>query len=196
MGNKFDFESFESFRHGLIVSKLWLCEELEKIITPLNTKHEVHILGSWTNILGFMMLVRNHKLYSVVHGYDIEPTAIDIANSINNAWMFEEPKVHNHATNINDIDYSLHGENRLYINCSIEHLTSRDWYSKVPADSMVCLQSTNMNIEGDPWDINDYTPNIETILERYPMKKILYQNIKNIRYNHFGYDRFMIIGVK
>jgi hypothetical protein len=44
--------NFDSFSHGQVKSKIWLCENLERLL-PDNAK--VLTLGSWVNILGFMI---------------------------------------------------------------------------------------------------------------------------------------------
>jgi hypothetical protein len=190
-----EFETFESFKHGLIKSKLWLCNELENIIQN-DVKYNVHILAGWTNILGFMLSVRKSYQYQEIHSYDIDTSSITIANQITDAWNYEEPKIQNHLVDINHIDYTNHEGDLIYINCSVEHLENRDWFSNIKKGSIVCLQATDIDITDHPWYIKDYTPTIDSIVDKYPLEQILFKNALPIVYSHFEYKRFMVIGIK
>ena len=68
--------NYDAFSHGQTLSKIWLCEQLESHI-PKNTR--AAILGSWYNVLAFMMLTRKSELYQYILGIDIDPLATDIA---------------------------------------------------------------------------------------------------------------------
>lgn len=189
-----EFETFESFKHGLVVSKMWLCEELEKII-PENKSYDLHVLGGWTNLIGFMLLVRNTIKLNSVNSYDKDLSANLIADKILDAWRIENPKANSFTMDIDDIDYSIHTKDNIYINCSVEHLSSRKWFDQLPKGSIVAIQATDVNDVKSPWFIKDYVPNLESIIDRYPLD-IKYKGIKEIRYSGFGYNRFMIIGIK
>ena len=75
---------FLSFSHGQIQSKLWLCENLEPFL-PNNSI--IANLGSWYNVLGFMMLTRSQDKIQSILGIDIDPSATLIADKMNQAWM-------------------------------------------------------------------------------------------------------------
>ena len=67
---------FESFSHGLVTSKLWLCEELEKAIG--NKEFPIlNILGCWDNLLAFMLIIRKPKYYKIINGYDLSDESIN-----------------------------------------------------------------------------------------------------------------------
>ena len=122
------FDTHESFYHGLIKSKIWLCKELETAIDrECITNPTLHILGCWDNILGFMLLVRKPTFYSTVYGYDINPEAIANANKVCDMWKYESPKVYNYIQDVNDYDYSTH-TNSIFINCSIDQMDSNNCY--------------------------------------------------------------------
>ena len=74
---------FDSFSHGQIVSKLWLCEQLEQYI---DKNRDITILGSWHNVLGFMLSVRKPGYYKNILGVDSDINVIEIADKITNAW--------------------------------------------------------------------------------------------------------------
>jgi hypothetical protein len=50
--------NLDSFSHGQIASKLWLCDHIEQYVTD---NSRVAIVGSWYNVLAFMMLTRNES---------------------------------------------------------------------------------------------------------------------------------------
>ncbi len=190
------YPPYESFRHGLIVSKLWLCEELENILDGHNIyQPDIHVLGSWSNILSFMMVVRRPNFYKSFTGYDIDPTAKDIADKVCNAWLFEKPNITNIVLNIDDIKYPIENTN-VIINCSVDHLYNTNWFDNLPSNSIVCIQAVDINIPDEPWVIRQVTPSLDTLIKRYPMTALKFSGTKRIQYETWGYNRFMIIGVK
>jgi hypothetical protein len=190
------YDSFESFRHGLVVSKLWLCEELEPIINSLYQKPvSVHVLGSWTNLLSFMMIVRNRKLYKEFHGYDIDESCKSISDKICDAWLYENPKVYNYTCNADNLDY-FSKDPLLIINCSVDQMETNIWYDNIPKGSLVCLQTTDVLDENFPWLIKQKSPDIGAFQNRYKLSNTYYTGSKRIEYATWGYNRFMLIGIK
>lgn len=187
MNNPYEFMS-----HGLIVSKLWLCDELEKVIEKdYNKKVSVYNLGSWTNILAFLMVSRKAHLYEKITGYDIDEKAIDIADKVCDTWQFEEPKILNVLGDANLVEFK---NVDVVVNCSVEHMEENAWFDTIPNNTLVCLQSSNSN--NTEWNIRSYNPSIEVFCNKYPLTNVLFQGTKTIKYSHWGYDRFMIIGYK
>lgn len=190
------FDTYESFYHGLVKSKIWLCEELETAIYgEYLTKPTLHILGCWDNLLAFMLLTRKSDYYNVVNGYDINPEAINKADRICDMWKYESPKVYNYVQDVNDYDYSKH-TNSIFINCSIDQMDSNNWYNSVPKGSLVCIQTTNMKDPDFPWFIKQTTDSLDELVDRFKMNNLLYSGVKNIQYESYGYNRYMIIGNK
>lgn len=192
-----DFPEYESFRHGLVTSKLWLCEELEKVTDLVNYREPTcHILASWHNLLAFMLLVRKPKYYKQVFSYDINPDYTIAANKLCDAWLFDKPTVKNITVDINlQHEYALSTEN-IFINCSVDQIDKLTWYDNIPKGNVVCLQTTNLNDTEYPWYIKTVTSSIDEFKNLFPMEKILYKGTKSINYNTWGYDRFMLIGIR
>jgi hypothetical protein len=186
-------EPYESMSHGLTTSKIWLCTELEKILLSENKTYNVCILGSWTNILSYMMCVRNSSLYSEILAYDNDQEAIDAANKICDTWRFETPSVRNILMDANAVTYE---NTDLIINSSVEHMKFNYWFYNIPDTKLVCIQSSNVNNPDKPWYITNPNSSLDELKEKYQLSKILYEGVKEIRYNHWGYDRYMIIGYK
>lgn len=182
--------NFDSFSHGQIISKVWLCEQLEPYLPEKST---VFILGSWYNLLGSMMLTRNRNLYQSILGIDIDADAIKIADKLCVTWIIEK-KLSNTIGDANT--YNLEGPN-VIINCSPEHMDSVDWLNNIVKGTLVCVQSSDMKNDGETWDIKQYTPSLESFIEKYPLDDVLFCGTLPIQYeNGKGYNRFMLIGKK
>ncbi len=193
--NKFD--THESFYHGLIKSKIWLCEELEvSMYRECLKKPSLHILGCWDNLLAFMLLVRKPNYYNIVHGYDINPEAITNANKICGTWQIESPSVINHLADVNQYDYSKCENKSIFINCSIDQMDNNNWYDTIPKNSLVCIQATDVTNREFPWLIRQTTENLDELINRFNFSSLLYSGTKRIQYPVNSYKRFMIIGCK
>ena len=196
MTNSNKFDSHESFYHGLIKSKLWLCEELEVVMYSEFIKNPtLHVLGCWDNLMAFMLLTRKPEFYCTVYGYDINPEAINTANRVCDMWLYEKPHVYNRVQDVNDYDYSSH-TNSVFINCSIDQMDSNNWYETVPDNSIVCIQTTNMTDPDFPWYIKQTTENLDELINKFNFTKLIYSGEKHIQFQKDGYKRFMIIGCK
>ena len=87
------YMNFDSFSHGQIQSKVWLCKELETFI-PDNAR--VAILGSWHNVLAFMLLTRDDGRYKEIVGIDLDKKVQKVADKITDAWRIgKDAKVNN-----------------------------------------------------------------------------------------------------
>lgn len=187
------FLPYESFQHGLVSSKLWLCEELEKHIGSHAT---VHILGSWTNLLSFMMIVRKPHFYKEFHGYDIDVESTEIADKICDTWKHESPKVYNHTINVDTINFSDFDESSIFINTSTEHMENDVWFDNIPKNRLVCVQSSDVSIIEHPWYIKQVAKDLDSFKNRFDFDTVLYAGTKRIQYTDWGFNRFMVIGIK
>ena len=181
---------FSAFSHGQIQSKLWLCEKIEPFL-PENT--EMAILGSWYNILGFMLLTRNENKFKLLEGIDIDRHSIQIADHIMQAWLIG----YNHkGKNLNgDVNLTNLDKYNVIVNCSLEHMRSDNWYHNIK-NQLICIQSSDV-INNDPiWDINNPINNIDHLKTKYPMSQILFEGHKIFDYGNICYKRFMLIGYK
>lgn len=182
--------NLDAFSHGQTLSKIWLCEQLEPHV-PNNTR--AAILGSWYNVLAFMMLTRRSDLYQYILGIDIDPLATDIAERICDAWRFGcDKKVANITHDAGTFTYD---EFNLIINCSVEHMKS-DWFDRVPTGAIVCIQSSDVTMTEFPWLITNPNPDQDTLAKKYPLSQTLFSGEKEFNYGNWGYKRFMLIGIK
>lgn len=182
---------YTSFSHGQLQSKKWLCENLEPF---LPNKARVLILGSWYNLLGLMMVVRNLDAYNYILGIDTDPTAIETANKLCDAWKLDfGGPLENKVADANSIDSSKFD---VVINCSVEHMSNEVWFKNIPNSAIVCLQSSDVTKTDPPWSVCNPNQTIDEMKEKYPMSDILFEGTKQFAYATFGYTRFMLIGKK
>jgi hypothetical protein len=193
MTNLDNFNTHESFSHGLVTSKIWLCEQLEKALGDRESA-TINILGCWDNLLAFMLVVRKPTYYKELHGYDIDPKSIAVANKICDAWLFETTKIYNHVADANSIPFV--DNTHAFINCSVDQFISNEWFDNIPIGSLVCIQSSDMPIENDKWEITQSVGSLTELEEKYKMSKVLYKGDFYIDYGTWGYTRFMLIGIK
>lgn len=181
---------FTAFSHGQIQSKLWLCETIEPF---LKRKADIAILGSWYNTLAFMLMIRRPKFYASIIGIDIDPSAVNIANKICDAWRFDDREiVTNIQKDVKDYDLSRHDA---IISCSVEHMHP-GWFGQINKGQLVCLQSSDVSSEMESWNIIDHTPDLDSFIQKYQMDEIFFAGEKAIEYDGWGYKRFMLIGIR
>ena len=180
-----------SFSHGQIQSKLWLCERLEKYIP--NNAH-ILILGSWYNILGFMLAVRNKKKYNFITGLDIDNDVKETADALCQGFNISPNCLINNITADANL-YDTKGFDCI-INCSPEHMDSNNWFANIKPWTLTCIQTSNVVTDNPSWDIKNPNPNLETFANKYPMHRVFERKTKTFQYNDWGYDRYMLIGLK
>lgn len=185
--------NFDSFSHGQIHSKIWLCNELEKHIQP---DARIAILGSWYNVLSFMLLTRNNITCQHICGVDIDTETKAIADKITSAWQIgKDKKIDNIVADANRFDYA---DFNTVINCSPEHMESNDWFYNIPYSRLVCIQSSDVQLKDDDvWKCVNPNKSLDHLVRKYPMSKYLYSGTKDIVYTETDrYKRFMLIGIK
>lgn len=183
--------NYDSFSHGQVISKKWLCEHLEPHIPDNAT---VWVLGSWYNLVAFMLLSRGNKTFKAIVGYDQDPMAKVTADLICNAWTWDNPVITNVVANANCLDWSNPPE--VVINCSGEHFETTEWWSAIPQSTVVAIQSSNVVDSGPVWNIHQANPDFETFANRYPVASMIYSGTKFISTGAGGYERYMLIGKK
>lgn len=174
------------FSSGQISSKLWLCRELENLNWISET---THIYGGWHGILGFLLLTRENFKVLKIKSYDLDPTCLSIADTINENFVWQNWKFKAYTANCDYIDPT---EADLTINTSTEHFTTDLWFERLPSGRRVILQGNNMNH-------CDHTSSIKTLEEfssKYRLSKVDYCNQMQFEYPTWGFTRFMLIGTK
>lgn len=177
----------DSFTHGQIRSKLWLCKELEK----LNWSSKVTwIYGGWYGLAAFLLLSRSNFKVEQIRSYDIDPTCKPIAEMINNNWVCQSEVFRAHTLDCN----LLHpAETDLIINTATEHFPSMEWWDKIPSGKRVVLQGNNMVHEGEEVTIST---SLDDFKNRFPLAEYDFTGTLDFDYNTWGFTRYMLIGTK
>ena len=186
--------NFDAFSHGQILSKIWLCEELERYAKYQST---IWILGSWYNVLGFMLHIRKPDFYKLIVGYDFDNLSINISEKICEAFTVYHPiTVNNIFADANKLDWS--DPPQIVINCSFEHFSDNSWFDSIPNGTLVCLQTTNITNKEEPWLVKQPTSSINEFKNKFILSQICMFGIKPIQLNKNGkyYERYMMIGYK
>jgi hypothetical protein len=185
---------FSAFSHGQIQSKLWLCEQLEPYV-PEQAK--VVILGSWYNVLGLILLLRNPTKYNCIHGLDIDEDSVNIANKLCDAWVIEPNyKIENICADAQNYNLNYYD---VIISTSCEDIKNNFWFNAIAKDKLVCLQSTNLDnsytSKYKNWNIQNPNLNIEIFQKKFPVTQTKFLDAKLFDYGELSYKRFMLIGI-
>ena len=60
----------DAFSSGQVGSKIWLCEELEKLFDNIDS---VWIYGGWYGITAFLLRSRGQLDIGTIRSYDVDP---------------------------------------------------------------------------------------------------------------------------
>ena len=176
--SKEDAPTYEEFRDmfssGQIISKEWVVDKIKSLRIMWN--QSVIVVGAWYGTMGLMLK----------HTYpNIGLTLLDI-----------DPRCEKYLKNItgNDVNvitddmYTYKYTEDIVINTACEHIPNvRWWLDKMPAGTMVVLQSNNF-FTGE--DHINCVNNIEEFLEQAKLKEVLYSGEMVTPM----YTRYMIIG--
>lgn len=175
----------DSFSNGQIASKIWLCEELEK----LNWTSDItHIYGGWYALTAFLLLSRGNFKVNYIESFDIDPKCEYVANMINENWKF----LKKFRAYTRDCSQLIEGNRDLIINTATEHFPSLDWFNNIPSGTRLVLQGNNMAHD----DHFVHSESLDSFKQTYPLSSIEYAGTKDFSYPEFSFTRYMIIGTK
>jgi hypothetical protein len=176
----------DAFSSGQVGSKIWLCEELEKLDW---NSHLTYIYGGWYGVTAFLLLSRGQFKVDKIRSLDIDPVCEQVADMINENWVWQDWKFKAFTQDCNNFE-GQYGD--LVINTSTEHFDSMQWFDRLPAGTRVILQGNNM-----PHD--DHVIHSETLddfISQYPLTDIKFKGEKSFVYPNWSFTRYMIIGIK
>ena len=176
------------FSSGQVTSKLWLCEELEKLYDRID---HIWIYAGWYGMTAFLLKARNNIDIKKIRSFDIDPSCEQLADRINENWVFQEWAFKAYTSDCNHIQPAI-GAPDLIINTATEHFDSKEWWDKIPAGMPVVLQGNNMHHEQHVV----YTGSLADFVNLYPLSKLQYAGQKDFKYETWGFSRFMVIGIK
>ena len=175
----------DSFSHGQITSKIWLCEELENLQWSSDT---THIYGGWYAMTAFLLLSRGKFQVNYIESFDIDPECESVAKMINDNWVIQK-KFNAHTVDCSQI---VEGNRDLIINTATEHFPSLNWFNNVPTGTRLVLQGNNMLHD----DHFVHSESLSSFIKTYPLSKIDYLGTKDFDYVEWGFTRYVIIGTK
>jgi hypothetical protein len=178
----------DAFSSGQIGSKIWLCEELEKLFESVDS---VWIYGGWYGLTAFLLNSRGNLKAGQIRSYDINPECEAVADMLNENWVIDNWKFKAKTQDCNVLDLDWNGPD-LIINTSTEHFESMDWWNSIPKDTVVALQGNNMPHD----DHHVHSASLVDFVKQFPVSQILYSGQKEFAYPDWKFTRFMLIGIK
>ena len=187
----------DAFSHGQILSKLWLCNELERLLTT--ESQTIWVYGGWYCLTNF--LLRSRQLVSVKNlcSFDIDPDATTNARIINNTWECEGTfRAFTYDCNTVDPSTPWLYESEppdIIINTATEHFDKKEWFNAIPSGTRVILQSNDL-AHDDHVGTVALSESVDALIAMYPLRTIEFSGNKPFRYPQMSYDRYMVIGRK
>jgi hypothetical protein len=183
----------DAFSSGQILSKVWLAEELEKVVINNNLPQPLSILclGGWYGVVNFILQLRSNINVEKFRSIDIDSTACENADLLNKSWVWQSWQFKSICDDANTFSYSS-AEFNTVINTSIEHIEGHQWFDRIPKSSLVVLQSNNMAHD-------DHCHNHSSLGDfqsEFAISQVLFAGEKLFKYPNWSFKRFMIIGVK
>lgn len=175
----------DAFSSGQIGSKIWLCEELERLGWTSNL---TYIYGGWQGILGFLLLSRGKFQVDKIRSLDADPDCQLVADMINENWVWQDWKFKAFTQDCNNFE-GQYGD--LIINTSTEHFESMDWFNRIPKGTRIVLQGNDMPHD----DHHVTTDSIEEFKKAYPLTEYAFEGSKEFVYPNWKFTRYMLIGV-
>jgi len=176
----------DAFSSGQIGSKLWLCEELERLFDSIDT---VWIYGGWYGISAFLLRSRNNLPIKKIRSIDVDPACEAVADMINENWVYQDWQFKAETKDCNNLRPT---DVDLIINTSTEHFETMDWWTTIPQGTVVALQGNNMIHD----DHHVYSTSLKKFVAQFPVNEILYKGQKEFVYPNWRFTRYMLIGVK
>ena len=182
----------DAFSAGQIESKIWAAEQLELVVTELNTGPlRMYVLGGWYSLLHFILSVRKNINIEYCRSIDLDPIVSYNANKINNAWEIEDWKFRAYPFDANNVNYAQEKINCV-VNTSTEHFDNNNWFENIDKGTLVLLQGNDLEID----DHVSRPKSLEHFISLYPINDVKFTGTMNFQFKNMSYNRHMIIGIK
>ena len=146
---------------------------------------------SWYGLTAFLLRSRGQLEISSIRSYDVDPYCEQVADMINENWVYQDWKFKAHTADCNKLD-TKYTPPDLIINTSTEHFNSFDWWHRIPKGTTVVLQGNNMPHA----DHHIHSESLAKFIASYPLNQLLYTGEKEFVYPTWKFTRFMLIGIK
>ena len=165
-----------SFERGLIMNKLWLIHELEKIQDQFST---IYILGSWYGNMS-ILLDKSRIEYNHIVNVDQDASVVRGAHRMARILKIDD-RIEPMIKDANRLDYRQLDQDGLVINTSCHDMANRGWFDHIPPGVIVALQSRD---------------DVDHDLDQYDLSRTLYQGSRSSRDPETRYTSVLRIGVK
>ena len=168
-----------SFTPDLQYSKVWLLDEVQKILgkTQLDT---IYNLGSWYSNMG-LFLVANKLGFNKLINVDIDENTLTTGAKLLDKLGISDKVKHMHK-DANTLDYRQLKSPGLVINTSTNDIDGDNWLKNIPAGTLVAMQGRHGTLE--EFD------------KKYPLSKTYFLDEVELEDPETEYERFMKIGIK
>jgi hypothetical protein len=173
-----------SFTPDLVFSKLWLINQLAKIVDRVDV---MYVLGSWYGNLS--LLLRRFPLVTVDKIINIDTNQQFLRTSQQILNQLKYGNIEHMAKNANDIDYRQLTDRSAVVNTSLTDMSGTEWFENIPPGTLVVLQARDQD-PGNQFD------SVQDIQAKFPLDQVLYQGTMTLRDPQTQYHRFMIIGIR
>ncbi len=180
-----------SFSPSQIESKIWLCQELEKVLENKNPV-DIWIIAGWYNILGFLLFTRERIPIKKMHHFDFEKSAVETSKAFCSFWL-KKGVYESSVQDCSSLNYDKDPPN-IIINTSCEHLNSWDWFENLPKGVIFALQANNILHPNHPNSFRILSDFKEIVNKNSP-SKFLFEGVKSFD-SLSAFQQFMLIGVK
>lgn len=176
------YRTLESFWKGQVYSKIWLIENLKKLIE--DKPNRIVIYGGWNGVLAALLFNSDIPINHIT-SVDKDPNCEEIARTVNKRYEMQGKF---HAITEDMCKCSIDAD--IIINTVCEHINQDEydrWLDKQSLGSLIVLQSNNYEID-------------EHVRIAKSQKNFSSQSYLDLIYEDFLefslYTRWMIFGVK
>ena len=173
-----------SFTHDLTTSKVWLLQQVSKVVDQVDT---VYVLGSWFGNTSLFMTLQPEFDYNKIVNVEVNANMLKQSQRMLNHVGAND--VQHMLRDANKLDYQQLGSNGLVINTSLNDMPGRAWFDNIPKGTLVAMQARD-HTQARPFYRTD------DILKLYPLSQVLYKGSLDLQDPETDYTRFMVIGRK
>jgi len=177
------YRTLESFWKGQVRSKIWLIENLQRLIKADNVN--IDIVGGWNGVLASLLFNSDISICHI-NSIDIDPTCETTAFTINKRQEMEGRFT---AITSDMVEYKSDAD--IIINTSCEHITQdqyNKWLSTISNDTLIVLQSNNYDV------LDEHIRCVNNLKEFIDQSKL--DIIDSAELPLDMYSRYMIVGYK
>lgn len=171
-----------SFTPDLQYSKVWLLDEVQKILkkTKINKLNTIYNLGSWYSNMGLFLVASKFGFNKLIN-VDIDKKTLTTGKKLLIKLGIAHKVIHMHK-DANTLDYRQLKQPGLVINTSTNDIDGDDWLNNIPKGTLVAMQGRHGTLE--EFD------------KQYPLRKTYFLDEVELEDPETEYERFMKIGVK